>query len=226
MTPPSLRPASLTVACRRLIGMYDVAGWWPARSRFEVMVGAVLVQNSRWANVTPAIRDLRTAGCLSSAKISTLESAHLAALIRPAGCQTVKARRLRAMAGWVERSGGLRSLSTWDTDRLRHELLGVYGIGHETADAILCFAFDRPRFVADKYARQWITRMGFAAFPEPNSYEACREFVERGLGRASIDLADLHAAIVLHARSTCRARPDCDACALRVHCRHARQRDD
>ncbi len=185
------------------------------------MVGAVLVQNSRWANVTPAIRDLRAARCLSPATISTLETAHLAVLIRSAGCQSVKARRLQALAGWVHRSGGLRSLAAWHTDRLRDELLGVHGIGHETADAILCFAFGRPRFVADKYARQWLARMGLAAFPERDSYEACRQFVERGLGRANVDLADLHAAIVLHAQSTCRARPDCDACALRVHCRHA-----
>lgn len=221
--PPAVRPMSLAVACRRLIGMYDVVDWWPARSRFEVMVGAVLVQNSRWANVAAAIRQLRAARCLTPTKMSTLEIAQLTILIRPAGCQSIKAQRLRAMADWVQRCGGLRSLARWDTGRLRRELLAINGIGHETADAILCFAFDRARFVADKYARQWIDRMGLAAFGDPAGYEACREFVESGLDEERINLADLHAAIVLHAQSTCGARPACHACGLRANCRQGQR---
>lgn len=100
--PAAPRVPTLPAACRRLIGMYDVNGWWPARSRFEIMVGAVLVQNTRWANVAAAIAALRRERCLNPAKISTLKSADLRALIRPAGCQSVKARRLQALSAWVE----------------------------------------------------------------------------------------------------------------------------
>lgn len=205
--------------------MYDVDGWWPARTRFEVMVGAVLVQNTRWVNVAAAIGALRRERCLNSQTISTLKPAQLARLIRPAGCQTVKARRLQALSAWVERAGGLRRLSAIDTDQLRSELLGVHGIGHETADAILCFAFDRPRFVADKYARNWIGRMGLAVPRQLGGYEACRKFVEGGLIRSTVKLRDLHAAIVMHAQSICTARPACDDCRLRVTCQFALNRN-
>jgi len=213
--------ASLQSACRRLIGMYHVEGWWPARTRFEVLVGAVLVQNTRWVNVAAAIRTLRRARSLSPGVIATSKPADLAALIRPAGCQTVKARRLRAMAEWVEGAGGLRSLSALDTGKLHSELPTVHGVGHETADAILCFGFGRPRFVADKYARSWIARMGLAPPRETADYEACRNYVEQGLRGTTVDLGDLHAAIVLHAQSICSARPSCADCPLGGTCRHA-----
>ena len=215
-----MAPAALTlpVASRRLIGMYEVRGWWPARSCFEVMVGAVLVQNTRWPNVAAALRSLRAAGCLSPGKISTLESADLSTLIRPAGCQTVKARRLQALCDWLTHAGGLRTLARLDDDALRSALLSVHGIGYETADAILCFGFDRPRFVADKYARQWIGRMGLAVADEVAGYERCRTYVERELRRSRIDLAHLHAAIVLHAQAVCRKQPHCSACTLRQDC--------
>lgn len=209
---------SLPTACSRLLDLHDVDGWWPARTRFEVMVGAVLVQNTQWANVVAAIRALRRERCLSVSAISTLKPADLANLIRPAGCQRVKAKRLQAMTRWIEASGGLRSLAALDTDRLRAGLLGVNGIGRETADAILCFGFGRPRFVADRYARRWISRMGLAAADEVASYDACSKFVERGLRRSKINRGDLHAAIVLHAQSFCGSRPACEACALRSSC--------
>jgi endonuclease-3 related protein len=214
--------AKLADACRRLIGMYDVDGWWPARSRFEVMAGAVLVQNTRWPNAAAALRALRSHRLLRPAAISTSKPADLTALISPAGCQRVKARRLRALARWVEREGGLRSLANRDTDALRAGLLGVHGVGPETADAILCFAFGRPRFVADKYARTWLARMGLAAARDVATYEACRAFVENGLERADIGFDELHAAIVSHAQAVCGARPACRRCAFGAACPTAR----
>lgn len=223
-TGPAKR-SSLSDACARLLSMYDVDGWWPARSRFEVMVGAVLVQNTRWSNVTAAIGALRRARCLRPESISTLKPADLADLISSAGCQSVKARRLQAMAAWIERAGGLRRLATLDTDKLRAELLGVHGIGHETADAMLCFAFGRPCFVADRYARHWLGRMGVAPPLELHEYESCRAFVERGLQQhVSIGLADLHAAIVLHAKAVCTRNPSCGECGLQTNCEFARRR--
>ena len=209
---------SLIAACRRLIATYDVVGWWPARSRFEVMVGAVLVQNTRWPNAAAAIRALRCAGALHPRVISALEPADLMVLIRPAGCQSVKTRRLQALAAWAGDVGNLRRFAAFDTVRLRRALLGVHGIGYETADAILCFAFDRPQFIADKYARTWFGRMGCVPQSVLGSYEACRRYVERELAGQGIDLFDLHAAIVLHGQVQCRLQPLCAQCVLRDEC--------
>jgi len=210
--------ALLIAACRRLIDTYDVDGWWPARTRFEVMVGAVLVQNTRWANVAAAIRALRGAGVLHPRGIATAESADLAALIRPAGCQSVKVRRLQALATWAGEVGNLRRLAAIDTVPLRRALLGVHGIGYETADAILCYAFDRQRFIADKYARTWLGRMGCVPPSVLRSYEACRRHVEAELQHQRVDLPALHAAIVLHGQAVCRPRPACTHCGLRDAC--------
>jgi len=201
--------------------MYDVRGWWPARSRFEVMVGAVLVQNTRWDNVAAAIGALRTRRCMSATTIAAIPPAELAAIIRPAGCQSIKARRLLAMAEWVLAAGGLRKLSGIDTPALRTGLLNVHGIGPETADAILCFGFSRRQFVADAYSRRWLARMGFA---DASTYETCQAYVETGLRRSKIDYANLHAAIVMHAQQSCAVRPDCERCPLRCDCRYGTRR--
>lgn len=203
--------------CRALLRHYDTVDWWPANTRFEIMVGAVLVQNTRWANVVPAVGALREAGLLEAERLIALPATHIAELIRPAGCQSVKARRLSALAQTVCDAGGLRRLASMPTDAIRYLLLATHGIGFETADAILAFAFDRPVFVADAYARRWFTRLGVCQ--EPPRYEVLRKLVEAALPGQSSLLRDVHAAIVLHAQESCGRRPDCQRCALRQHCR-------
>jgi len=209
-----------------LVSIYDVRGWWPARSRFEVMVGAVLVQNTRWENVVVAIRALRGRRCMNPTAISAIPLAELTAVIRPAGCQSVKARRLHALAEWVQATGGLRHLSGLDTPNLRVGLLSVHGIGPETADAILCFGFARRQFVADAYARRWLERMGFVDAAASDRYEVCRDVVDVRLRRSRLDFGDLHAAIVLHAQVQCTARPGCESCGVRQDCRYGLRRAD
>lgn len=206
-------------ACRALLDVYDTQGWWPARTRFEVMAGAVLVQNTRWANVVPALRALRRARVLSPRRLAILEQARITELVRPAGCQSVKARRLRALARTVVRAGGLDSVARLPTDQLRQLLLATHGIGQETADAMLAFAFRRPVFVADGYARRWVTRMGLC--PQPAGYETLRRLIEAAFPGCSELLRDLHAAIVLHGQQTCTSEPDCERCGLRTSCRTA-----
>ncbi len=210
----------LEAACLSLVSRYPVKGWWPARSRFEVMVGAVLVQNTRWVNVDRAIRSLRRAGCLTSDAIAKSKPAYLISLIRSAGCQGVKVRRLQALAVWIEASGGLRKLASKDTDALRRDLLGVHGIGPETADAMLCFGFGRRIFIADRYARRWLERMGLLSTDELANYERCRRAVERRLNGPATNFADIHAAIVLHGQSVCGREPDCARCFIRAQCRY------
>jgi endonuclease-3 related protein len=184
------------------------------------MVGAVLVQNTRWKNVEAAIRSLRSAECLTPEAISLQGLAGLGTLIRPAGCQSVKARRLKALADWVNDVGGIRRITRLSSSRLRKDLLSVHGIGSETADAILCFGFDRPTFIADRYARRWLGRMGVTPADVLISYERCRQFFGPQLENLQIDLADLHAAIVLHGQSVCGSMPSCTGCPIRSQCLH------
>ncbi len=216
----------LRTACRTLVSSYPVRNWWPARGRFEVLVGAVLVQNTRWANVAVAIRALRRAGCMTPEAVRLLDSSRLQELIRPAGCQSVKACRLKALADWINDSGGIRRLTKKSSSRLREDLLRVHGIGPETADAILCFGFDRPTFIADRYARRWLGRMGALQTDGLIEYERCRLIMEQQLKVAEINLADLHAAIVQHGQSVCGRIPECTACPIRGQCLYEHPESD
>ncbi len=214
----SLNPLHIESACTQLIASYSVENWWPAESLFEVLIGAVLVQNTRWANAEKAIRHLHEHQCLNPVGMSLTDLIELQALIRPAGCQSVKALRLKSLASWVVASGGLEALEELPTSELRSMLLKVHGIGEETADAILCFGFERRVFIADKYARLWLSRMGFVSESAAGIYASCRKIMERVLADTNICMQDLHAAIVIHAQRICRPEPQCSACALTGMC--------
>ncbi len=188
--------------------------WWPARTPFEVMVGAVLTQNTAWANVERAIRALRAAGRLSVRRLHELPLDQLAALIRPAGYPNVKARRLRALTSLiVDRYGGrLDRLFREPTRRLRRILLATYGIGPETADSILLYAAGRPVFVVDAYTRRILERHGWA---DPDmSYDAMAQLFVRRLPRDTRMWNEYHALLVALAKRHCRARPKCEGCPL------------
>lgn len=222
-TPPALklspaRAQQLRRACARLVTLWPTANWWPAESAFEQMVGAVLVQNTRWDGAARAIEVLRAAGLLSPAGILRHGAAALAEPIRAAGCQTVKARRLFALAEWAARRP-FDELGRLPTVALRGELLAVHGVGPETADAILCYALARPVFVADAYARRWLTRMGYLPPGRATSYAACRGLVEAALRWEVAGYQALHAALVMHAQQVCRPRPGCATCGLHRLCR-------
>ena len=222
MSSQSAAPAAkeFRLVCRKLVREYPVDTWWPARSRFEVMVGAILVQNTRWANVDAAIKVLRAHRCLTPQAIQALPVGQLQTLVRSAGCQGVKARRLRALATRVTQPGGLRNMAAMDTDSLRVTLLSIHGVGAETADAILCFAFNRPVFVADLYARRWLERMGFVSVSESKNYAHCQRRAIALLDNAPVSYQDLHAGIVLHSQALCRQAPRCPECFLKNRCKY------
>lgn len=210
---------ALREACAGLIAHYDTVGWWPASSAFEVMVGAVLVQNTRWSNVSQAIEALRSAQRLTPQALARLSSEQLTGLISPAGCQRVKARRLLALADGVLKADGLVALAEWPTAELRAELLRWHGIGEETADAILLFAFDRPGFLGDAYGRRWLARRGlFEAGEGAGAYRRAKDFVDARLDWSAREHQALHGAIVLHAQQLCRPRPLCGDCMQRTIC--------
>jgi endonuclease-3 related protein len=164
--------------------LYDAWGpqhWWPARTRFEVIVGAYLTQNTSWKNVEIALRRLRAAGSLNLAAIRTTSLEQLEAMIRPAGYFRQKAARLKTFVAFVDQyyGGSLRRLFAQPTQKLRQELLSLNGVGFETADSILLYAGQHPVFVVDAYTRRIVERHGIAA--ANTSYEELRELFERAL---------------------------------------------
>ncbi len=134
-----------------LRGAHGPQHWWPAETPFEVMVGAVLTQNTSWTNVEHGLKNLATLGALTAPAILALPERELADRLRPVGYFNVKARRLRAFCAAYLAHGGLEGLSRLATPELRHRLLAIQGVGPETADDILLYAFDRPVFVVDAY---------------------------------------------------------------------------
>ncbi|GAB4347929.1 MAG: endonuclease III domain-containing protein [Gammaproteobacteria bacterium] len=201
----------------RLDAAYGPQHWWPGESPFEIQVGAILTQNTAWPNVERAIENLKRENRMAPEAI--LETPHhdLAELLRPAGYFNVKARRLRNYCAWLLEQGGERALRRWPTDKLRHGLLSVKGVGPETADDILLYAFERPVFVIDAYTRRIFSRLGLI---EANSgYEALRHRFETALGADVARFNQYHALIVRHAKTHCRKRPRCTACPLGDLCR-------
>jgi endonuclease-3 related protein len=202
---------------RRLLAAYGAQDWWPADTAFEVMIGAILTQNTSWANVERALASLRSETELTPDGLMRLGEAALANAIRPSGYFNVKAQRLRCFCSELLSAGGLESLCELPTAQLRDWLLGIKGVGPETADDILLYAFERPVFVVDAYTRRLFARLELIAGNE--GYEELRGLVEAEIGPDAVCFGELHALLVRHAKEVCRARsPRCSACALRQHC--------
>ncbi|HSS65552.1 MAG TPA: endonuclease, partial [Gammaproteobacteria bacterium] len=144
----------------RLFDAYGPQQWWPADDAFEMMLGAILIQHTAWPNASRAIDNLRSVGLLAPEPLDGTKLERLTALIRPAGVYKVKARRIQAFVRWYRSNGGYSALRALSTPELRQSLLSVHGIGPETADDILVYAFDRPVFVVDAYARRLFSRYG------------------------------------------------------------------
>lgn len=201
---------------RRLDRAFGPQGWWPAKTPFEVMVGAVLTQNANWKNVERAISNLEAAGSLDPEAILALSPGRLARLVRPAGYFRVKSRRLRELCRWLlERCGGrLEEFGRVPTPDLREELLSVHGVGPETADSILLYALGRPVFVVDAYTRRVLSRHGVARGDEP--YDEIRAEFERALAGPGCErrFNELHAQLVELGKRFCRPTPSCRGCPL------------
>jgi endonuclease-3 related protein len=213
-----LSSAMIQKIYQKLFKAYGPQNWWPAEDRFEIMVGAILTQNTNWTNVERALEGLRQGGCLSPDGIRSCPDAQLAWCIRPSGYFNVKAKRLKAFCNWFVTVGGLDALDTCDTELLRQELLSVHGIGPETADDILLYAFDRPVFVVDAYTLRIFSRLG--QVEADTGYEPLRAFFEQGLGDDVPLFNEYHALIVRHGKEVCRPKPVCSACVLSQDCEY------
>lgn len=201
-----------------LYASYGPQHWWPGDSAFEIMTGAVLVQNTAWENAARAIAALKAGGLLHAEVIVRLSREQLAGLIRSSGYHTVKAGRLQNLCRWLAAHGGYAALKQRDTGRLRRELLEINGIGPETADAILLYAFRRPVFVVDAYTSRLFERLGLHG--ADRNYEVLRGQVETALGADVAMFNELHALIVRHGKVHCRKKPLCTACPVRDQCRY------
>lgn len=199
-----------------LLARHGPQHWWPGETPFEVMVGAVLTQNAAWANVERAIANLKATGLLEPEGMLACGPEVLAGALRPSGYFNVKARRLRALCAWILEQGGVVALDTWPTARLRSGLLGVHGVGPETADDILLYAFGRPVFVIDAYTRRLFARLECIDGEEP--YERLRALFEQSLNANTEVYNEYHALIVRHAKDICRPRPRCRQCTLVHQC--------
>lgn len=181
------------------------------------MIGAILTQNTAWTNVEKALSNLRQINALSLDGLETLNETTLAECIRPSGYFNQKARRLKLFCDWYRSRGEHAGLATLDTDTLRRELLAVYGIGPETADDILLYAFGRPVFVIDAYTRRIFSRLGMISGNE--RYDDLRHAFQNNLA-ADVSLFNTyHALIVNHGKDVCKITPLCRNCALQDLCR-------
>ncbi|HYA38523.1 MAG TPA: endonuclease III domain-containing protein [Candidatus Methylomirabilis sp.] len=201
---------------RKLFAANGRQHWWPGDSDFEIMVGAILTQNTAWANVEKAIANLKKARALSPRSIVKAHPKRLAAWLKPSGYFNIKAVRLRAMCRWLLERGGVRKLAKLPTHDLRRTLLAVHGIGAETADDILLYAFRRPVFVIDAYTRRIFHRLGLIRGTE--DYETLRRLFENALGPDVRLCNEYHALIVVHGKDICKKRPRCDRCCLNAVC--------
>jgi len=166
--------------------------WWPAQSRFEVIVGAYLTQNTSWTNVEKALGNLRKARLLAISGIRRTPQPKLEQLIRPAGYFRQKVQRLKTFVAFLdERYGGsLTRMFARPTAELRHELLELNGVGPETADSILLYAGNHPVFVVDAYTRRILERHGIAS--NAAGYDEIRQLFEQALGGTSPPEQSLH----------------------------------
>ena len=199
----------------RLYGQLGPQGWWPGRSRFEVIVGAILAQNTSWSNVEKAIRHLRRARALSSPALSALSRRRLAKLIRPAGYFAVKARRLQNFLTFFRTryGGSLQRMFREEPARVRKALLEVSGIGPETADSILLYAGKMPVFVVDAYTKRIFSRHRLISHRA--TYDEVQALFLNHLPRDVKLYNEYHALLVAVGKVYCRPIPRCDACPLR-----------
>ncbi|WP_243388698.1 endonuclease III domain-containing protein [Bifidobacterium scaligerum] len=165
-------------------------GWWPAETLFEIMVGAVLTQNTAWGNVDRSLHALKAVDALEPHAIMALEPGSLQDLIRPSGFYRNKAKTLQSLSRWYIERCGARPEGAADIadDDLRAELLGLFGIGGETADDLVLYVFSRRAFVADTYARRLFTFLGFTV---PAGYPSFHKAFAPAVLASGLDVSQL-----------------------------------
>jgi endonuclease-3 related protein len=205
----------LMTVYRTLFNAFGPQHWWPGDTAFEVMVGAVLTQNTAWTNVEKAIANIKRQRLLVPSHLSRISERGLAKLVRPSGYFNVKARRLKHLLEFVRADfgGSLKRMFDADPGELRQKLLAVNGIGPETADSILLYAGGKPFFVVDAYTKRVFGRHGF--FDSDEDYPHVQQLFMKNLPRDVGLYNEYHALIVRTGKEYCKkTKPRCTACPL------------
>jgi endonuclease-3 related protein len=197
-----------------LLERFGPQRWWPGDSQFEIIIGAILTQNTSWTNVEKAISNLKKARLLEPEKLFKLPDEHLAELIKPAGYFNIKAKRLKnfLLRLFENYNGSLENLETLNTAQLREQLLDISGIGPETADSILLYAFDRPVFVVDAYTARIAARHHL--IEPPFDYEQLQRVFASNLPEDVKLFNEYHALLVKCGKDFCRPKARCPGCPL------------
>lgn len=212
-----MRPAflpELSEVYQRLLAHFGHRSWWPGDTQIEIIVGAILTQNTAWTNVEKAIVNLKREKALAVGRLREMELGVLAGLIRPSGYFNQKARKIKAFIEFLDRSyqGSIARMGKAPVSVLRPQLLEVHGIGPETADSILLYALGKPVFVVDAYTRRIFYRHIF--FEKVPTYEQVQGKFHRELPQDVNLYNDFHAQIVAVGNRFCKPRPKCEGCPL------------
>lgn len=191
----------------RLLSRFGEQKWWPTISnkRFEIIAGAILTQNTSWKNVEKAIENLHKRGLLNKKAIKNISEGELARLIKPSGYYNQKAKKLKAFANFDKRIS-------------RENLLKIWGIGKETADSILLYAYNKPYFVIDAYTIRIMSRLGF----KERRYEDLQKLFQENLPKDIKIYKEFHALLVELGKNYCRKMPKCKGCPLIDMCKSAK----
>lgn len=197
---------------RALLDCYGKQYWWPADTKEEVIIGAVLTQNTNWLNVTKAIDNLKSESLCSLELLASVPADKIAALIRPSGYYNLKADRLKNVANSLL---GWEPLSL-DKEEARNYLLSIKGVGQETADSILLYAYDFPYFVVDSYTIRLSKRLGL--LNGDTDYLTVQKLFMENLPSEPYLFNEYHALIVKHCKTHCRKTAKCGGCPLATYC--------
>lgn len=212
--PLDLRSADVRLLAARLRDYYGPQSWWPAGTELEMVVGALLVQNTAWTAARKALDNLIGADLLDPVALHAAPETTVAELIRPSGYFNAKARKLKALAALVveEADGSLGALLARPLDELRALLLATHGFGPETADSVCLYAARHPTFVIDAYTRRLLDRLDWVSGTP--SYETLRRAFMSAIPADVEAYAEYHALVVTHMKRTCQKRPRCADCPL------------
>lgn len=205
---------------KKLYSHFGPQHWWPAKSKFEVCVGAILTQNTAWQNVEKAIENLKKERALSIKKIVEMNNKKLAKLIKPSGYYNQKAKKLKFFCKYLldNYKGDLNKFFNKPISELRAELLSLHGIGNETADSIILYAAEKPVFVVDAYTTRFLGRFYAKA---GLGYVEVQQFFESQLPKDALLFNEFHALLVEFGKNYCKKNPECRECFLQSSCKNA-----
>jgi endonuclease III related protein len=210
------KTSELNKIYKKLYNYFGPQHWWPAETPFEVMVGAILTQNTNWQNVEKAIRNLKKGRVLTPSRLHGISPERLAKFIKPSGYYNVKTRRLKELLNFIFSvyRGSLKKMAAGQKSELRRQLLSVKGIGQETADSILLYALSKPVFVVDAYTKRILSRHKLCKHDA--GYEDTQNLFMQNLKNEVKLFNEYHALLVRLGKEFCLKRnPKCENCPLK-----------